>query len=128
MEKIYKIPLDKDKGDEINNSIEELNELLERRGISFFIEETNMCIRVDQELYKKQFCRNAGPPVLELSSTYTCGEIRKLRETMSVQEISQHLGVSRTTFFRIWNDNLEKEADELFLNEKGKRNRTDKKI
>lgn len=128
MVKEYRFPLSEKNPDHIERNVDELNDLLGKSGFSFFIDEHSLCIKVDQETCKRHLYRNAGKPVAKLSSVYTCGEIRKLRETMSVEEIAQYLGVSRTTFFRIWNDNLDRKDTDIFLNMKGKQNRTSKKI
>ena len=111
--KVKSFPLDKsfcmEKADEVEAILQELNDLLNCAGIEIRAEEATLTIDVDREKFASVTKRRAGRKKKNASQQYE--EILAYRETHTVQETFEWLGLTKQTYYRRIKE-LKKEAEQ----------------
>ena len=103
--------------------LEKLQSLLENTGIEVQITTNTsedkpvsfLNIVYDDEVVRTKKKRNAGRKAIEINGTYTYGNIRELRKSMSMKEIAMMLGISERSLYRKIKENSSLRDDELFI-------------
>ena len=100
--KIKSLPLDKsfctEKADELEAILQELNDLLNTAGIEIRAVESTLSIDVNGEKFASVTKRRAGRKKKNATQQYE--EILAYRETHTVQETFEWLGLTKQTYYR----------------------------
>ena len=111
--KIKSLPLDKsyctEKADELEAILQELNQLLSTAGIEIRAEESTLTVDVNEEKFASVTKRRAGRKKKNATQQYE--EILAYRETHTVQETFEWLGLTKQTYYRRIKE-LKKEAEQ----------------
>lgn len=111
--KVKSLPLDKafcsEKADELEAILQELNQLLNAAGIEIRAEESTLSIDVNEEKFASVTKRRAGRKKKNATQQYE--EILAYRETHTVQETFEWLGLTKQTYYRRIKE-LKKEAEQ----------------
>ena len=111
--KIKSLPLDKsfctEKADELEAILQELNDLLHTAGIEIRAAESTLTIDVNGEKFASVTKRRAGRKKKNATQQYE--EILAYRETHTVQETFEWLGLTKQTYYRRIKE-LKKEAEQ----------------
>ncbi len=111
--KIKSFPLDKtycsESAEELETILQELNELLSTAGIEIRAAESTLTIDVNDEKFQSVTKRRAGRKKKNASQQYE--EILAYRETHTVQETFEWLGLTKQTYYRRIKE-LKKEAEQ----------------
>ena len=111
--KIKSLPLDKsfctEKADELKAILQELNDLLNAAGIEIRAAESTLTIDVNGEKFASVTKRRAGRKKKNATQQYE--EILAYRETHTVQETFEWLGLTKQTYYRRIKE-LKKEAEQ----------------
>ena len=86
-------------------NIDELNEIMNRFGISLKTHKSEsghdyLTIKYDTRQAKEKICRGAGAKHKHMDRMVSLDEINHRMTTESAEEIAQSLGISRSTLFR----------------------------
>ena len=106
-----------------SKEIDKLQKLLENTGVEAKIitkysgenSFSYLNIVYDDEVVRTKKKRNAGRKAIEINGTYTYGNIRELRKSMSMKEIAMMLGISERSLYRKIKENSSLRDDELFI-------------
>lgn len=80
--------------------LEEIEELLNAVGITFnYDTKSKISLSIDEEILRKTIKRNAGRHRKHLNFI-KIGEVYKMRESMTDEEICKQLGIGTATFYR----------------------------
>lgn len=80
--------------------LEEIEELLNAVGITFnYDTKSKISLSIDEEILRKTIKRNAGRHRKHLNFI-KIGEVYKMRESMTDEEICKQLGIGKATFYR----------------------------
>ncbi len=111
--KIKSLPLDKsycsEKADELEAMLQELNQLLSTAGIEIRAEESTLTVDINEEKFASVTKRRAGRKKKNATQQYE--EILAYRETHTVQETFEWLGLTKQTYYRRIKE-LKKEAEQ----------------
>ena len=111
--KIKSLPLDKsfctEKADELKAILQELNDLLHAAGIEIRAAESTLTIDVNSEKFASVTKRRAGRKKKNATQQYE--EILAYRETHTVKETFEWLGLTKQTYYRRIKE-LKKEAEQ----------------
>jgi hypothetical protein len=111
--KIKSLPLDKsycsEKADELEAMLQELNQLLSTAGIEIRAEESTLTVDINEEKFASVTKRRAGRKKKNVTQQYE--EILAYRETHTVQETFEWLGLTKQTYYRRIKE-LKKEAEQ----------------
>lgn len=74
-----------------------------------------LTIRYNEEITEEKRSRNAGRPRKPREVLLTCGEVSSLKQSKGAKVAAAALGMPIATFYRRYNENKEKRAEDPFV-------------